>query len=156
MTPSIRVNMCVLIATCMAVITNVHFPSTKPAVGDTASMLPAMLPCWWPTGISRWPGNSFAPTTRDLLPAHRCTRRPTASRVTRLPLSCNIPHEWPQRGNTTNWQRSFPCRSTWEQGWSTQQRAQAYLEQRKIPMELAVATGVGYFPTTMLDTVCLL
>ncbi len=31
-------------------------------------------------------------------------------------------------------------------------RAQAYLEQRKIPMELAVATGVGYFPTTMLDS----
>ena len=32
------------------------------------------------------------------------------------------------------------------------QRAQAYLEQRKIPLELAVATGVGYFPTIMLDS----
>jgi len=31
-------------------------------------------------------------------------------------------------------------------------RAQAYLEQRKIPLELAVVTGVGYLPTTMLDS----
>ncbi len=30
-------------------------------------------------------------------------------------------------------------------------RAQAYLEERKIPLELAVATGVGYLPPTMLD-----
>ncbi len=30
------------------------------------------------------------------------------------------------------------------------QRAQAYLEERKIPLELAVATGVGYLPPTML------
>ena len=31
-------------------------------------------------------------------------------------------------------------------------RAQAYLEERKIPLELAFATGVGYLPPTMLDT----
>jgi hypothetical protein len=31
-------------------------------------------------------------------------------------------------------------------------RAQAYLEQRKIPLELAMAAGVGYLPTTMLDS----
>jgi hypothetical protein len=31
-------------------------------------------------------------------------------------------------------------------------RAQAYLEERKIPLELALATGVGYLPPTMLDT----
>jgi len=30
-------------------------------------------------------------------------------------------------------------------------RAQAYLEERKIPLELALATGVGYLPPTMLD-----
>src|SRR5713226_3479377 len=30
-------------------------------------------------------------------------------------------------------------------------RAQAYLEERKIPLELAFATGVGYLPPTMLD-----
>jgi hypothetical protein len=33
------------------------------------------------------------------------------------------------------------------------QRAQAYLEQRKIPLELAQATGVGYLPATIPDTV---
>ena len=32
-------------------------------------------------------------------------------------------------------------------------RAQAYLEQRKIPLELALATGVGYLPTTIPDNV---
>ena len=32
-------------------------------------------------------------------------------------------------------------------------RAQAYLEQRKIPLELAQATGVGYLPTTIPDNV---
>src|SRR6266487_6113605 len=32
-------------------------------------------------------------------------------------------------------------------------RAQAYLEQRKIPLELAFATGVGFLPTTIPDTV---
>jgi DNA primase len=32
-------------------------------------------------------------------------------------------------------------------------RAQAYLEQRKIPLELALAIGVGYLPTTIPDTV---
>ncbi len=31
-------------------------------------------------------------------------------------------------------------------------RAQAYLEERKIPLELACATGVSYLPPTMLDT----
>src|SRR5260370_4261724 len=31
-------------------------------------------------------------------------------------------------------------------------RAQAYLEERKIPPELVLATGVGYLPPTMLDT----
>ncbi len=31
-------------------------------------------------------------------------------------------------------------------------RAQAYLEERKIPLERALATGVGYLPPTMLDT----
>ena len=31
-------------------------------------------------------------------------------------------------------------------------RAQAYLEQRKIPLELALATGVGYLTPNMLDT----
>ena len=31
-------------------------------------------------------------------------------------------------------------------------RAQAYLEERKIPLELAFATGVSYLPPTMLDT----
>jgi DNA primase len=30
--------------------------------------------------------------------------------------------------------------------------AQTYLEERKIPLELAMATGVGYLPPTMLDT----
>ncbi len=30
-------------------------------------------------------------------------------------------------------------------------RAQAYLEERKVPLELAVATGVGYLMPTMLD-----
>src|SRR6266568_5256961 len=33
------------------------------------------------------------------------------------------------------------------------QRAQAYLEQRKIPLELALATGVGYLTPTIPDTV---
>jgi hypothetical protein len=32
-------------------------------------------------------------------------------------------------------------------------RAQAYLEQRKIPLELAQMTGVGYFPSAITDTV---
>jgi hypothetical protein len=32
-------------------------------------------------------------------------------------------------------------------------RAQAYLEQRKIPLELAQATGVGYLASTILDKV---
>jgi Toprim-like len=32
------------------------------------------------------------------------------------------------------------------------QRAQAYLEQRKIPLELALATGVGYLTPTILDS----
>ncbi len=32
------------------------------------------------------------------------------------------------------------------------QRARAYLEERKIPLELVLATGVGYLPPTMLDT----
>ena len=32
-------------------------------------------------------------------------------------------------------------------------RAQAYLEQRKIPLELALATGVGYLPVGIPDTV---
>jgi DNA primase len=32
-------------------------------------------------------------------------------------------------------------------------RAQAYLEQRKIPLELAQATGVGYLPAAIPDTV---
>ena len=58
MTPSMRVTMCGPIVTCTAATTSVRFPSTKPAAGDTASMLPAMPPCWWPTGISRWPNNS--------------------------------------------------------------------------------------------------
>lgn len=31
-------------------------------------------------------------------------------------------------------------------------RAQAYLEERKIPLEVALATGVGYLSPTMLDT----
>jgi Toprim-like len=31
------------------------------------------------------------------------------------------------------------------------QRAQVYLEQRKIPLELALATGVGYLPPTLSD-----
>jgi hypothetical protein len=31
-------------------------------------------------------------------------------------------------------------------------RAQAYLEQRKIPLELALATGVGYLTPTILDS----
>jgi hypothetical protein len=30
-------------------------------------------------------------------------------------------------------------------------RAQAYLEQRKIPLELALATGIGYIPPTLSD-----
>jgi hypothetical protein len=33
------------------------------------------------------------------------------------------------------------------------QRSQAYLEQRKIPLELAQATGVGYLPAAIPDTV---
>ena len=38
-------------------------------------------------------------------------------------------------------------------GLVNSQRAQAYLEQRKIPLELALATGVGYLPAAIPDNI---
>ena len=86
--------------------------------------------------------------------------------TSRSPVYTTTRHESRQVASTVM-QHPPRVTSTWQQdelamllsiqqqmraGLLNSQRAHAYLEQRKIPLELAQATGVGYLSPTMLDS----